>query len=479
MRVLLVNPIVRTVVPPADYPYGLTLIAAILEKHDIEFDVLDINGYRYSDKQVLDFLNENSYDIIGIGGIITTYSYIKWFVNKARAIMPKAKIVVGGPVVTCKPEFMVRHLKADLIVVGEGEETFVEVIKNFDFEHKNHGKPFSGAAYLDANGKFIFQPRSPMKDLDILPLPAWHRFPMETYTTNSVYSRKAGFDLKRGVKIYTSRGCPMNCSFCYHTFGRGIRVRKLENVIEEIKILKKIYSPQFVFFMDEAFSFNRNRVMEFCDLYAKSGIDLPFRLYGRLDTVDEEMASVLAKTGCLEYGFGVESGSVKILKNMNKSITPKKMEQSIGMLRKHDLVGAATFIHGMVGENEATVNESLAFYKRAGFKNVSPLFIQPYPGAPMWTPEVEAKILKRYKSIENYFLDMDEAMNFVVNLSEVSNRKLFALRRKIVFETSGIDKTAYNYKKFLGKVKTVRNNGIFWAVKRLLKVPDRKRRQLN
>ena len=209
--------------------------------------------------------------------------------------------------------------------------------------------------------------------------------------------------------------------------------------------------------------------MDFCDIYAKSGINLPFRLYGRLDRVDDEIASALAKIGCIDYGVGVESGSAKILKNMNKSIAPEKMLQSIEILRRHDLLGAATFIHGMTGENEATVNELINFCKKAGFKNVIPFFIQPYPGAPMWTPDVEAKILKKYGDLEKYFEILDEAMDFVINLSEVSDRKLFALYRKITVETSGMDGFSYHRNKLIRRLKTAYNKGPFWTAKRLAK----------
>ena len=225
MRVLLVNPPVRTTDPPDEYPYGLALIAAVLEQNNIEFDVLDINGNRFSNKEVITFLKANDYDIVGIGGMITTYAYIKWFLNTLKQISPKTKTVVGGAVATCRPEFVLRHLKPDLIVCGEGEETFPDVIKNFDFEHKNHGRPFPGVGYLDNKGRYIFEPRALIKDLDTLPFPAWHRFPMETYTVNSGYSRRPELNLRQGIRIYTTRGCPMDCSFCYHVFGRGIRYR--------------------------------------------------------------------------------------------------------------------------------------------------------------------------------------------------------------------------------------------------------------
>lgn len=463
MKTLLVNPPIRDIMPPGDYPYGLALIASMLKKNGIPFDVLDINAYRYDKKDVLKLLRKKDYSFIATGGLITTYSYIKWFTREAKRIHPRAKTIIGGGVATWDPKFVLENIKPDLVVSGEGEETLPEVIKNFDFENMNNGKPFPGAAFMDLRGRYIFQPRNLIEDLDSLPMPAWEKFPMGIYISNSRHR-----DLKRGVDVYSARGCPMNCSFCYHIFGRGIRLRSTGRVIEEIKALQRLYSLDHIDFTDECFTLNKKRIMEFCDAYIKAGINLPFRVWGRLDTVNEETATLLVRAGCVFYGVGIESGSRKILKNMQKKITPETMISSMVLLKEKGLLVSPTFIHGMTGENETTVRESIDFCKTAGLKNVRPFFIQPYPGAPMWQGEVARKILEKYKSLERYLESLDDASRFTVNISEVSDKRLFALRNKIIAETSGTHIFSYYMQELFRKLKRVKDRGLIWAVSKMI-----------
>lgn len=475
MKILLVNPPIRSTVPPKDYPYGLALIAAMLERHNIRFDVLDVNGHRYDDDTVLKHVAEGHYDIIGIGGLITTYSYIRKFIAQARSASPGTKIVIGGGVATWDPEFILKRVGPDMVVQGEGEDTFPDVVKNFDFKDMNNGRPFKGAAYYDHFGRFIFEKRELIKSLDSLPLPAWDRFPMEIYASNSKYE-DTGRLLSRGIGVYTSRGCPMDCSFCYHIFGRGIRFRAMTAVIDEIEELKRRYNPDYIEFEDEYFTVNKERVLKFCSIYKSADIKLPFRVRGRLDVIDDDMILALIDAGCLSYGVGVESGSPRILNNMQKHITLEAMARGINILRRHGLKIAPSFIHGMTGENEATVKESLAFYKRMNFRNVRPFYIQPYPGSPMWTDEVRLNVLAKYKDLERYIESLDEAMDFIINISELSDRRLKQLYRAIVVEMSGLSGLKYFFLELSARLGRVRDKGLIWAVKRLIhKVSKQKR----
>jgi len=466
-KILLVNPPIRYRSLPATYPYGLALVAAVMESNGFEVDVLDVNAHRLSGRQVVEALTGRDCDLVAVGGLITTYGWIKQFVDEVRRTLPQARIVLGGGVVTWNPEFILRHLPADVAISGEGEDTFLEVIRNFDFERRN-GQPIPGAAFIDREGRYIFEPRPVIKDLDRLPLPAWHLFPMEVYVTNSHLIRP-GVDLRRGVNVYSGRGCPMNCSYCYHIFGRGVRVRAIGKVIEEIQILKDRYQPDNLLVTDECFTFSKRRVLDFCLMYREVGLDIPFRVSGRLDTIDEEMALALIDAGCVMYGVGVESGSPKILKNMNKQITVDKMAETIQMLRDVGLDIAPTFIHGMIGEDARTVKESIRFYKKMDFRAVNPFYLQPYPGSPLWTPEVERRVLAKYGSLEGFVEALGDASDFVVNLSEVSDHRLQALRRKIKRETIGMNQFTAGLAWYRRQVQHVRDEGYAWVFKGLLK----------
>jgi radical SAM superfamily enzyme YgiQ (UPF0313 family) len=464
MKVLLINPPIRESHPPNHYPYGLSLLGACLKKEGMDYDVLDVNGLRLKRNEVVDYLSKKSFEVIGVGGLITTYGYVKWLNETVRKVSPKSYIVIGGGIAAWDPAYSLNALHADIAVKGEGEEVFPEIVRNIHtIREKKLDIP--GTTYRDNHGNVITHPPEIIKDIDNLPLPDWDHSPIENYIRNNIDPAR---ELQRGMDVFTGRGCPMNCSFCYHIFGKGVRYRAIENVVSEIKIIKETFNLDHIIFGDELFTFNKRRVLDFCNKYIKLGINMPFRLWGRLDTIDEESIAVLKKAGCISYNAGIESGSPKILKNMNKKIKLQEMERGINLIRDAGIDFISSYIHGMIGENTDTVNESIKFYKKMGLK-ATPFFINPYPGSSMWTKEIEEKITFKYRTLDNYYKVLGNATQFVINISEVSDRKLKALHKKIIYETHGMKFYTFFVYLWVSRLRKVKDKGFKWTVKRLIK----------
>src|ERR1035437_1011596 len=128
MKVLLINPPIRENAKPINFPIGLGIIASVLLENGHEVEVLDINALRLSQDQVISYLKKYSPDLIGIGGLITTYKYLKWIIPEIKSIFPNLKIIVGGGVVTENPEILLKATVADYAVIAEGEITIVELL---------------------------------------------------------------------------------------------------------------------------------------------------------------------------------------------------------------------------------------------------------------------------------------------------------------------------------------------------------------
>ncbi|MBI5061107.1 MAG: radical SAM protein [Candidatus Aenigmarchaeota archaeon] len=355
MRVLLVQ-------PPHIYPHGtrmpdcfplsLGYIASVLrDEHEVE--VLDIWGKELSESEVLKQLKklkENDYDAVGITAMSTQYNYVKWLANEIKKYS-NAKIVVGGALATHSTKLLLENTKADFAVIGEGEITFLDLLKHVDEPKKVNGLAFKHRTVVRT------PPRDYIKDLDSIPFPAWDMFPIEKYINRSI-TRDDG----RKMGVIAGRGCPYDCTFCSKSFS-GVRIRSAKNIADEIRELKKRYNIRFIEFLDELVVVSKKRIFELCNELEK--LDIQWSCQGRLNIVDHEMLERMKKAGCKRIGYGIESGSPKIIEIMNKRIDLEQAEKVIADTDKVGITMVPQLMFGMVGETSETLQETISFCKRA------------------------------------------------------------------------------------------------------------------
>ena len=423
MKFLLINPPIRLHQPPSTLPTGLAIIAQVLENEGHEVKVLDVNGERLSDSEVCTAISESDCDVVGIGGLITVYGYLKRIIPKIREYLPHARIVVGGGVATENPTLLLSRVPADIAVVGEGEMTMKELASAL--ENGAGLEEIRGIFYRE-NGEIIQNPPRPlMKDLDELPFPAWHLFPMHVYLHNVELSSLIG--RKTEMSVITSRGCPYNCSYCFHIFGRGSRTRSIDNILREITELQERYQVESILFNDETFTISRRRVMEFCNKLLQQSIEIAWACFARVDLVDKEMLERMKEAGCYWIGYGVESGSQRLLDRMNKGVTVEQAKKAIHLTKEVGLICGTTFMFGYPGENSETIAETISFCKE--LKRLTAFFyVQPYPGTALYE-EVREKIVDRYGDEENYIERLGDAAEFVINLTDLSDDELVGSKR--------------------------------------------------
>ena len=214
---------------------------------------------------------------------------------KIRIALPLAKVinkykkdawfVLGGHGPSPIPEYMLETIHADIVAIGEVENTFADLINCR--RSRGNLETVRGIAFKEGDRILITPRNKPVDNLDDIPFPAWDLFPMEKYTTCLKFPGMRPGD--KAFPILSSRGCSNRCNFCYR-MEKGVRARSVKNVVEEMRILNKEYGITYFFFIDELFIFSKKRVFEFASELIASGLNILFAVESRVDIFDEENA---------------------------------------------------------------------------------------------------------------------------------------------------------------------------------------------
>ena len=417
MKILLINSPIRTKYPPSNIPHGLAIIANVLRREGYEVDILDANIVRTGFLLLLVSklcFSGVSYDIIGISGLITTYEWQKNIISWIKRNFPEKHIIAGGGCATSIPNLMT-SAGADYIILGEGEEIFKDHIKK------------NGLIYRSINERSYLPNLFP--DLDSLPYPAWDLLDMKTYLSNPFWGAGTGnstgdftftdYMAEKGelynttADVITSRGCPSNCNFCWHLCTK-YRQRSVKHVIGEVLELKKRYNTDFAGFIDDNMMVNKSWMLEFCAEMAS--MDIRWGCHGRVNNTDKEILDKMVSAGCRWIGYGIESGSQKILDLMNKRTTVEQAKKAILLAREAGLYVNTTFIYGYPGETKKTINESIQFRKELNITTGS-FYATPYPGTQLFE-QTKNKILSKFNTLEEYVLQLDDADKALINLTD-------------------------------------------------------------
>jgi radical SAM superfamily enzyme YgiQ (UPF0313 family) len=382
--------------PPYYHPVGLAYVAGALRGAGHEVQVLDLNVVRQKVDTVKYILPKIDYDVVGLSGLITTFKYNKELVPYLREAYPKARIVIGGGGFTSDPKTYMREIKPDYGVAGEGEFASVRLLNDLD---------------VIPTGSYIKTNRI-TNNLDTLPDPAYDLLPMTDYLNVVKYGDGKG----REAGMFATRGCPMDCNFCYHVFGKGVRYRSVDAVLDEIEMFKYGYGVTSLLFGDECITARGSFMTEMCRGMIDRKLDMEWVCYSRVDTIREDMLKLMAEAGCFQIGFGMESGSPKILKVMNKKTTVEEMEAAYKLAGKYIKHVATTFIFGYPGEDDTTIRETKDFIHRNKMHPVV-FFLQPYPGTAVFEDNRD-KITNRFGKLGNYYSHLDDAGTPIINLTD-------------------------------------------------------------
>ena len=367
--------------PMSGVPVGIACLAAYLRENNIEVSAIDAPIESYDYKQTAKKVMELNPSIAGVSCLTENrYAALKTL-KEIKQLNPKIKLIIGGIHVTSLDELILRnYFFIDAVIRGEGEIPLLQYVKAI--KNNTSLNKVSGLSFLEKD-RIIRTPNQPfITNLDKLPIPAYDLFPMKKYPLPPDLNYKNILS----SPITTSRGCPMGCAFCTTTkfWGNIIRNMSAQRVYKESKYLYDAFGINYLRFVDDLFTMNNQRVIDYCKLVINNKLDIKFRLQARIDTITTETLSWLKKAGCDLIEYGAESGSQKILDLMRKRI---KVERIIDVSKKTQQSGIESKLFLIVGYMDEREQETFETFKliqnaKPDWIGINPLTI--YPGTEIY-----------------------------------------------------------------------------------------------
>ena len=462
-KVLFVNPVVREEDVPRHIPYGIALLAAIAIEKGHQVQVYDANAWRKGLEILPEIYAADDWDVIAIGGLTTTYSFIKHACQVAKECAPNAFLIAGGGFLTSMPaEIMEWIPQIDLGIVGESFVTWPEVLEKIDRNDRDFSDTL-GVIRRDAAGLPVLNDTRPIiHDLDVLPAPAWDLFPLEeVYFKNSasLFSEDA-YRVRRRIDVNASFGCSLVCRYCWHlgttgdmliqkdsegkndvvfTYGRNIRYHSPDYIVKLVTDLKRDYKIDFVNFLDENLmtmdaSSKRTWMKELCQKWIEAGLQPAARRPGGKPVPPEdepgvywsgtshaslhvpETLDLMYQAGCTHLVYGLESFDPGILKNLGKGTTAQRNFDSVGTCLKSGIIPIPNIIIGFPEETFQSIRNTIEALVKLGI-HARPHFATAYPGSE-WYYSYKESIRAQYDGdLEAYIKDLGDATKITAVIS--------------------------------------------------------------
>jgi radical SAM superfamily enzyme YgiQ (UPF0313 family) len=405
------------------FPLGIAYLASVCRNAGHEARIYNQDVYHWPESHLLDLLNNEHFDVIGIGVVAGYYQYRKLLklsdaINKAK---DRPFYIIGGHGPSPEPEFFLRKTGADAVVIGEGEVTILELIEAL--ENRRELSSVDGIAFLK-NGKCFQTPkRALIQNIDDIPFPAWDLFPMDHYALLREANIKKS---QRCMLVLSGRGCTFRCNFCYRMM-EGYRARSPESIIEEIRILQRDYAVSYIDFQDELLMGSTRRTAELCESFINSNLKFRWFCNGRLNYAKPDVLRLMKKAGCVFINYGIESLDEKALRAMNKALTVNQIISGIENTLAAGISPGLNIIFGNIGETEESLRSDVDFLLKyddhAQMRTIRP--VTPYPGTPLYHYAIEKGLLRDCEDFyENKHVNSDLLS---VNFTNLSNDQVHTL----------------------------------------------------
>lgn len=404
------------------FPLGPAYLASMLEQHGVNVKVLCADVFHCSDEQIIQLIRFTHFDVIGLGFLAARFTEtVLPLCKEIVRVKKNALLVLGGHGPSPIPKYMLEKTGADVVAIGEAEETLLDIVRHK--VEKQSLDNVKGIAYKNGEDSIVNKRRKPVKDLDSLPFPAWDLFPMDEYTSCSLHPGQSKSE--KSLAIISSRGCVGTCSFCFR-LERGLRVRSMDNVIEEMKILQGKYNISYFNFQDEHFLFSKKRLFEFRDAVDKHKMKIKFFCNARVDLFDREIAECLNGIGCEKLNVGFESMDQQVLDAIKKHTTVEQNIQLAETAKEAGLNMGLNFMWGNPGDTEESLRKNVEFLKKYNtFQELRTIrTMSPYPGSPIYYEGVKSGLLK---GPEDFFDKFKNSDLLTVNFTDIPEAKFYSL----------------------------------------------------
>ncbi len=398
MKVLLINPPRENELtgnnPPLideergyNPPLGLLCIGTYLrDRAGHEVEVIDSQVEELSYQRLGERMAASGADLVGITAMTFTLLDVVKTAAAAKAALPGAPVVVGGGHAFIYPEETARLPNVDYALAGEGEPGFAALVEELSGDKKLDSVP--GLAWVGPDGTVRRNPPGALiEDLDALPFPDRTLTPWRRYS--SVMAKRQPI-----TTMFTSRGCPFRCSFCGRPhLGKRFRSRSAQNVVDEMQECLKLGIHEFLLY-DDTFTVDRERALNVCREISRRKLDVGWDIRARVDCVEPELLRELAAAGCERIHYGVEAGTEKILKVLNKGITLPQVRETFAQTRKLGIETLAYFMIGAPTETREDILKTIDFSLslKADFVHVT--ILCPFPNTEIYLQGLREGVFK-------------------------------------------------------------------------------------
>jgi len=377
-------------------PLGLAYVAGALEQAGFHVEVID----NYLLKKPIEYVKQEAKrlapEMLGMTCGSVTYRRCIETAKAVKEVLPSCKVVVGGWHPSYLPESMLEHPAIDYVIMGEGERAIVELAKSITKGEDNSAvAKIPGLAYRHGE-KIAKNAPTFISDLDQVPFPARHLLPMHLYSREMEYLSVKPVDTMNVI-----RGCPYNCAFCEtkKLWGSKCRAFSPSRVVEELNNLVSEYDTKGIYFVGDNFTIHKKRTIELCREIKKSKLDLEWVCDTRVDLISRELLKEMKAAGCRTIWFGVESGSSRILKKINKQISLQQALDAFKLCREEEIRTASSFMLGLPGETVKDMETTFKFARKLDPDWVRFNIFVGYPGSDLYD-EIMAKGL--YDRVEDF-----------------------------------------------------------------------------
>lgn len=459
MKILLCNVPIRE--KPTEFPpIACTILYNALKRSGYNPSFYNIDDKRPDRQEVYNYFKEQKFDIVGISAVVSTgYSYVKFLSGLINEACPKTKVILGGNLAAAY-NVILNKCSVDICVIGRGEKTLIKILEYFKRNDRlslsDELSQIKGVAFLDADKKCVYTGCQEAMDEEVEVQPDYALLEKYSNIHNYIIDPLNRFDFsydsrshqphrlgKKAATLITSKGCVNRCTFC-HRWIKGYRIFPVKKIVAAIKELQDKYNVGFFIIEDECFGESKRWIEEF--LSSIEPLDILFTVTGaRVSLVDKDHEIIyrLKKSGMTAIYFGVESGSEKILKVMDKNADREQNLKSMKICAQEGVYSIIQLVIGMPGENQETIKETMDFVKAATVNAFTPTlsinYLQALPGTSTYDYLKHCGLIAEdLESEEQYLIKISDsdAASFdqYLNVSEEPISKVKLWRSKIAFE---------------------------------------------
>ena len=430
-------------------PLGILYVSAYLERKGFSNEVFDTT---FSTMQKMrDYLLEFKPDVIAIYVNLMTKLNVLEIIKFIKLNLHHTKIVLGGPEIRYNANDFL-NFGADYLVIGEGEETSLELMIALNEKRIDDIKNIPGLGFKNQNNEIVFTTeREKLKEVDSLPFPGRDKINLQLYL--NAWKERHG---ENAISISTMRGCPYTCKWCSRAvYGLSYRRRSPENVCDELELIQKEYNPDTLWFVDDVFTISHKWLNEFNETLKQRNLKIKFECITRADRMNEEVIKLLKDAGCFRVWIGAESGSQKVIDLMDRRVDVDQVREMIKLAQKYKIQAGTFIMLGYPGETEDDIEETIKHLKESNPEYFTITVAYPIKGTELFA-EVEAVQTNNF----NWDSNSDRDREF----KRTYNRKYydFAVRRvtnevnynKMILNNKYLSKStlAYKTKSFAAKL---------------------------